>query len=166
MTPNPCPRETEVGDLLRSGYWPGACGPELHSHMDICSQCSDLVLVTRTLQRARAASMSAARLDAPGILWWRAQLRRRSAAVERMNKPIVSAHGFALLINLLVAAALALSLARHGFRGLSWRPVFHLQTLWAFASTRHDWNLILVISCLGATALLAGVALYLASDRP
>ena len=163
---HPCSRESQLTAVLRSGHWPDACDPELRSHVKECSRCRDLVLVSQAFQSARSESANVARLEPPGILWWRAQLRRRNAAVERIHKPLSSAHGFALLINLVVVVVLLASQSKHAFRWLlSNRPAFHLEALWAFAAAKHDWNLALVISCLAAMVLLSGIAVYLVSDR-
>jgi len=100
MTLRPCSREKEVAELLERGGWPQACAPDLRAHVSGCRSCGDLVLVTETFQRARAGAAGAARLASPEAIWWRAQLRRRNAAVERVGKPILGAQIFALAINL------------------------------------------------------------------
>ena len=73
-----CVREKEVSELLRQGHWPHACTAELHAHVDGCRACRDLVLVAASFQKARAQAAGAAPLQSPGLLWWRAQLRRRA----------------------------------------------------------------------------------------
>ena len=115
-----CPREAEVKALVERGQWPQACASELRTHVDSCRSCGELVLVTAAFQRARNHAVGAARLGSPGLLWWRAQLRRRNAAVERISRPILSAQIFALAVNLVVAAAVAVWQARHGVAWLTW----------------------------------------------
>ncbi len=99
-----CEFEKEISLALREGRWPAAAGPALCQHVAGCSSCSDLVLVTEALQNSRAVAARAAELPPPGILYWRAQLRRRSGAVERMSRPIVFAEVVTLLATLLALA--------------------------------------------------------------
>jgi F0F1-type ATP synthase assembly protein I len=96
-----CGFEKEVSIALREGRWPVAVDAALRQHAATCSSCCDVVLVTETLQRARAAGSQAAMLPSPGIIFWRAQLRRRSGAAERMTRPIVFAEVAAFIATLL-----------------------------------------------------------------
>lgn len=166
-----CSRELEVAELLHSGRWPAACSTELDLHVSSCRRCSDLVLVKQALHSLRVEAVSEARLDSPGVLLWRAQLRRRNAAFASVGRPIASAQIFALLTFILVAAGLVASQAKHGIQWMSWfdeapqMRAFHLQTLWSFSFMRADWNLMILIPTLGALAILSGVVLYLASEK-
>jgi hypothetical protein len=169
-----CPREQEIAESLRNGHWPEACNPELRTHVHDCPRCGDFVLVSQAFKRSRRGSENAATLVPSGVLWWRAQLRRRNAAIERIGKPITVAQIFALSMNLLVAVGFLTSQARHGVQWTSWfselpkSRSFHLETLWpvwSFAAMKPDWSLTLLIPCVGALAILSGVALYLASER-
>jgi hypothetical protein len=166
-----CAREPEVAELLHSGRWPAACSAELDLHVSSCRRCSDLVLVKQAIQSLRVETTSVARLDSPGLLLWRAQLRRRNAAFTSVGRPIASAQIFALLTFILVAAGLVVSQARHGIQWISWfseapqMRAFHLETLWSFSFMRADWNLMILIPTLGALAVLSGVVLYLASEK-
>jgi len=89
MTAFRCAREKEVADLLHRGHWPQACPAELRAHVDKCSCCAELILVTQTFQQARAEAVVMPRLDAPGVVWWRAQLRRhvRDAQAQGEDRP-------------------------------------------------------------------------------
>jgi len=174
MTFRSCPRESEIKALLERGQWPHASTTELRSHAADCRACGDLVLITLAFRGARATSVKAANLNAPGVLWWRAQLRRRNAAVERMSRPILGAQIFALAITLLTAVGLAISQAKHGLRWLYWfgdtqqSSGFHLDSLWSTATVTSmipDWNLALLIPALAMLALLGGVVLYLATEK-
>jgi len=102
-----CAQHESVSTALQAGHWPEACDPALRAHVEGCASCSDLLLVTQTLQRARTEATQAARLPSPGILWWRAQLRRRNAAIESVTRPIAVAEKIAVLIMLIVVVALA-----------------------------------------------------------
>jgi hypothetical protein len=91
MTFRPCSYERELTQALKDGHWPQGCGAELRAHVDVCGNCSDLVLVTQTFQRARCESERVAACGSPSLLWWRAQLRHRNAAAERVSRPITIA---------------------------------------------------------------------------
>ena len=105
-----CAFEKEVSLALREGRWPAACDTALRDHVAGCSACSDLVLVTETLQHSRAFTAQAAVLPPAGVVYWRAQLRRRNGAVERMSRPIVFAE----------VAALAATLFAFAFAAYRW----------------------------------------------
>jgi hypothetical protein len=171
MTFSPCSREKEVAELIARGQWPQASTPELHAHASACRACGELVLVTSTFQRARTEAASAAKLGSPGALWWRAQLRRRYAAVERIGRPILGAQIFALALYLFAAVAIIVSQARHGLHWLSWLAQLpqpsslHLEALWPAGLFNPGWGLLVLIPALATLALLGGAAVYLASEK-
>jgi len=171
MTLRRCSFEKEVTGLLARGHWPQACTPELRAHVATCRSCADLVLVTQAFQTARTVTAGTPNLPSPGALWWRAQLRRRNAAVERVGKPILGAQIFAISLSLLAVIGLIASQATHGFRWLSWlaqlqqSPSLHLEALWPGTLSNPGWSLMVLIPVLAALALLSGVVVYLASDR-
>jgi len=173
MTLNPCSREKEVLDLLARGHWPQACTPELRAHLDACRCCADLLLVTHAFQLSRAGAAAQANLPPPGVIWWRAQLRRRNAAVERVARPILGAHIFALSITLFVAVALVVSQARRGLHWLSWFSQLsqsqfgslNLQALWPSSLFNSGWSLAVLIPLLATLALFSAVVVYLASEK-
>ena len=111
-----CPREKQLAELLRLNHWPHACPPELRTHVEACRSCSELVLVTQAFRQARAGASAVAPLQSAGALWWRAQLRRRNAAIERIGKPILGAQIFAVAVTLLIAAGFIATQARQGLR--------------------------------------------------
>lgn len=171
MTLRPCSREPEVAALLKSGHWPHSCEPELRQHVASCTICRDTVMLKTAFQSALANSRQQARLDSPSLLWWRAQLRRRHAALERVSKPITRAHLFAVAIYI-VAAVGFVTVQIRGAGG--WLAVLeyvrqsatsHSQSAVSFAASAQDWNLMLLIPCVAAISLLGGVVVYLASER-
>ncbi len=109
-----CPNEKEVRELIESGQWPLAAAPELRAHVSECRACGDLAFVAEAFKQARAETLAAARLASPGVLLWRAQLRRRNAAVERLTRPLLGAQIFALAVTLLAGVGFAGFEARHG----------------------------------------------------
>jgi hypothetical protein len=164
-----CCYEKEVTQVLKDGHWPQGCGPELRTHVDACGNCSDLVLVTQTFLDARSESEHSAPCGSPSLLWWRAQLRRRNAATERVSRPITIAQVFAWLVTVLVGAVFVASQYRRGLHWASWwselMPLraFHLLST---GSGQVDWNLLLLISSFGVLALLSVLVVYLASQKP
>lgn len=167
-----CPNEAEVRQLLARGQWPHSASPELRDHVRDCRSCGDLVLVSEAFRTARAASVEAPHLPPPGVLWWRAQLRRRNAAVERVNRPIVGAQIFALAITVAIVAVIAISQARQGARWFSWlaaqaQSSFDWKILWPFASgwLKPDASLMYLLPVLGMLVLLGGVVVYFASEK-
>lgn len=162
-----CAWETEVTQALRSGHWPNACGPELRIHVETCPRCSDLVLVTETIQRARRASQLAEIPTSPSLLWWRAQLRRRNHATEQISQPISFAHTFAWLACGLLAIVFVVSQYRDGLRWGEWWSQInapHGLSLWSFAGGLLQWKLYLLIPLVGVLLLLSGIVLYLARE--
>lgn len=170
MSLRPCLRQSEVKELLVRGHWPHACPAELRAHLGACRSCAELVLVTQAFQQSRAAAAAEAKLPAPGAIWWRAQLRRRNAAVERVGKPILGAYLFALAITLLAAAAVAVSQARHGLRWLDWlgqsqSAALRVESFSPSALLSSGGGLMVLIPVLATVALLGALAVYLAAER-
>jgi hypothetical protein len=172
MTLTSCPRENEVRDLLVRSQWPPAADAELRAHAALCRACGDLVLVSQAFQKARAETLAAARLPAPGILFWRAQLRRRYAAVERVTRPLLGAEIFALVVALLTALGFGISQARHGIAWLTWVEQLepsgglHWSVLLSLGQNwNQGWTWMILLPGIGALALLGGLAVYLASEK-
>lgn len=170
----PCPHEAEVSAVLRSGHWPDACEPELRQHVESCDRCASQLLVLHAFQSARAQAVRVAPVGHPGLLWWRAQLRRRNDALERVAKPIATAHIFALCVTLFAAAAVVGSLLQKGVDWSSWLPstwlpstssISQFDALSFLTSIKADWGLFLSLTGLGTVVLLSAVVLYLASGR-
>ena len=161
-----CSREAEVLTALREQRWPDACEPELRAHVEQCSYCSELVVVSRALQHARRDATRQAPLPSPGILWWRAQVQRRKGAFEKVNKPIVLAEKIAWVGTF--AAALALGLwQRHPIAemlsSLGKLPLpasLSVTTLLA-----NGWTVALLAAGVGTISVLGGVAVYLATKQ-
>lgn len=171
-----CSREAEVKALVERGQWPQACAPDLRDHVSACRSCSELALVTAAFQRARNQAVGAAKIGSPGLLWWRAQLRRRNAAVERISKPILSAQIFALAVNLVVAAAVAVWQARQGVAWLTWlQELPHSFGSQWFSSLLPSglfgsgdsllMNPPVLVSVMSAVALVGCVVVYFASEK-
>ena len=167
MTIRTCPYETELAQALKAGHWPDGCTPELRAHVRLCRNCSELVLVTQAFQQARSESGAAAPADVAGLLWWRAQLRRRNAANQRTSRPISIAQGFALFVNATVAFAFAAWQYHHGLRWASWWSELELARVLhrLDIGSRLDGSALLICG-LGMLALLSGLVVYLVSEKP
>ncbi len=167
MTFRTCSYEKELTQALKDGHWPQGCGAELRAHVDACGNCSDLVLVMQTFQRARSES-ECTHCSSPSLLWWRAQLRRRNAAAERVSRPITIAQTFAWFVVVLVGIVFAASQYRHGLHWASWwsefAPLRPLHLL-PVASGQVSWNFPLLLSSFGVLALLSILVVYLASEK-
>jgi len=168
---NSCPNETELRELLASGQWPQAASPELRAHAESCRSCADLFLVAGAFQKARAATIAAAKPVSPGILLWRARLRRRNAAVERLTRPLLNAHIFALAFILIAGLGFLVfeALRSDGWRAwLEQLPQSAAAQWEAFRSTGTidpSWGLLVVLPTVATLLLLGAVAVYLATDR-
>jgi hypothetical protein len=168
MTFRTCSFENELTQALRDGHWPEACGPELRAHVENCANCSDLVLVTQAFQSARSESEHAALSGSPGLLWWRAQLRRRNAATERVSRPVTIAEIFALVVYVFVGVVLVASQYRHGLKWSSWwaeitpARAFHFL---APGSAQVNPNLLLLIFGFGVLGLVSILVAYLVSEK-
>jgi hypothetical protein len=163
-----CPREQEVAGFLSRGQWPQASSDELRAHVAGCRACRELIVVREAFGRERMKAAGEARLESPGVLWWRAQLRRRNAAIERIGRPLVGAQIFAWAVCLAAAVLYLLWQARRGFDWLAWLGelprALHLGALLPGAWTDSPWGGWLGIS-VAMLALMGGVIVYMASEK-
>jgi len=165
MSPFSCTREREVSDLLHNGYWPQACPGELRAHVASCRICSDLVLVTGSFQSARRQTAELPRLEPAGAIWWRAQLRRRNVAIEKVGRPIVGAQIFAVIMTLVVVAAMAIWQFGNWSAWFADLPgALHLTALIPSSMPENSvlWIIVPVITTI---ALLSGIVVYLTSEK-
>jgi hypothetical protein len=164
-----CGQEGELAERLANGHWPDASSPELRAHVATCRACQDLVLVKQAFRADRAAAAGAARLEAPGVLWWRAQLRRRNAAIERIGRPILGAQIFALAVSLVGAIAYLAIETRQGFDWPAWLQqiprALHFEALLPEALMKPQWEVWTVLSVVAMVALMSGVIAYVASEK-
>ena len=154
-----CSHLAEVRNALAQGHWPDACAPELRTHVAACNRCAQEILLTGHLQRDRAAITAEAQPGAASLIWWRAQARRRNAALQRAGRPLAAAHVFALLT--VVAAIVA-------FVALHWRNLVDRATAAPTSSLSNivgDWGLAPLVFALLVITTLGGVVVYLTSER-
>jgi len=179
MTFSRCPHEPELRGTIARGEWPASASvaPELHAHVAACRSCSDLALVAEAFRDARVQTMAAAHPGPAGVLWWRAQLRRRNAAVERIARPLLRAQIFAFAVALLAGAGFALFEARNGVDSLTW-PYWRDWFSQIPQSTASHWGNFLsvllpdpalswmvLVPAAASLLLLGGAAIYLASEK-
>jgi hypothetical protein len=128
-----------------------------------------LLLVTQAFQHSRTTAAAQVKLPPAGAIWWRAQLRRRNAAIERVTRPILGAQIFALLICFVVAVGFSVS---HAAQGIGWisdltqlirLPSIDMAKLWP--SSTEGSALWVLVPLAAMLALLGGVAVYLASSE-
>lgn len=164
-----CPREPELGDRLDRGQFPDACSEELCRHVAGCRTCRELVVVKQAFGRERKKAAGEARLESPGVIWWRAQLRRRNAAIERIGKPLLGAQIFALVVCLVAAAGYVVWQARRGFDWLAWfgdlPRALHLGAFVPGSWTNSPWEVWLGIPVAVMIAVMGGVLVYFASEK-
>lgn len=172
-----CPYEKEVRRLMDLGQWPDACPAELRAHVSGCRSCSDLVLVTEAFHHARANSVAAAQPVAPAVLLWRAQLRRRNAAVERIGRPLLGAQIFACAVALVAAVGFAVFEARNGVAWLTWSywhdwlvqlpqsAAAQWESLSSGSLAGSAWNWMVLVPAVATLVLVGGVAVYFATDK-
>ncbi len=164
-----CIREAELKDLLDRGHWPQVCTPELRAHVNGCRTCGDLVILTQAFRGDRAIAAGVARLEPSGVLWWRAQLRRRNAAIERIGRPILGAQIFAVALSLLAASVFLAAQARRGVGWLSWfgqiPRSLHLEVLLPDGLQKSQGEIWLFVSLAGMVALAGGVVMWFASEK-
>ena len=165
-----CTQEREVAAALREGRWPGAVDSMLRAHVKACLSCGEFVLVTQSLRKLREEASRTAVLPAPGALWWRAQVRRRQGAVERMIRPIAVAEKIAFAASVAVLLCLAVwqwsSVSDSTFRLTSAaRLGAILETLWFPLSDAGGWIPALLIAGVGTLALFGGLAVYLLAEK-
>ena len=153
-----CSFRQELKAALKAGHWPAACDPTLRTHVTACDACRDLVLLTQTFKVARGETMQAARVASPSTLWWRAQLRRRSAAIERISQPTSIATKLAFVSTLLVALSYPVLAWQQRGDWLRWLETF-------LKPVAADWGLMLLVPAIGTLTLLGALALYLAAER-
>jgi hypothetical protein len=170
MSPRTCAKQSEVLAMQAQGHWPDACAPELRLHLVECRSCAELLKIKQLFKGERANASIQAQLPAAGTIWWRAQLRRRNAAIERVGKPIFGAYVFALATTVLVAVIFAMTQARQGLRWLGWfeqlpAADLHTQSSGLLAALNPGWGLALLIPVFASLVLVGALFVYLAGER-
>jgi hypothetical protein len=159
-----CARERETGEVLERGQWPDACSQELRAHVQSCRVCGELAIVKLALRGERAAAMAQATVPSASALWWRAHLRKRNEAMQRIGRPIVGAEIFAIAMAVVVAVCGAGWALRSGVDIAWWIGSLHLDTLWPLSAS-FQGGLWIVVSLLSVLAVVGGLVVYFASEK-
>lgn len=166
---SPCKRELELDQALEAGHWPEACTQELRAHVAGCKACSRRALLSQAFRRERAIASGQPRLESPGVLWWRAQLRRRNAAIERVGRPLLAAQGFAAVIAVVGTAVFLTTQAKTSLVWFAWLAdiprALHLGALLPAGMQNGAGGALLALILLGVVAGLGGFAAYISSDK-
>jgi hypothetical protein len=149
MSRTECAREQEVLDVITSGRWPDKLGDELSVHVANCTICSDLGLVAETFSADYQSALQDVRVPSAGLVWWRAEIRSRQAAVRAVNRPISWAQYLA------AACGVAAVVLIFRFVDLSLLSAFRLDML------RDLLPLPVIYLLLGALAIVLSLAAYL-----
>jgi hypothetical protein len=161
-----CCRERDLNEVLNRGQWPQACNEELRAHVAGCHSCRDLLLVRQAFALDRTMAAGQARLEPPGVIWWRAHLRRRNAAIERIGRPLLAAQIFAWAVCLAGAVVYVLWQTRRGFDWRAWLAelprALHLGGLLRGSWGHSSWEIWLGLSMALLMALMGGLIVYLA----
>jgi hypothetical protein len=162
-----CLRRDEITAATMRGQWPDGCPEELRAHVKRCRRCAEVVLITQTLRSARGISVKGARLEPAGLIWWRAQIRKRRDVMERLNGPMWQVQTIAVGSSVCVAMAFVVWMATAGGGWRSWTS--WLAGLYPVAPlpSAMTGRLGLVTAISGALLLsvLGGIAVSLAVER-
>ena len=77
-----CEREQQVIEATRNGFWSSS----LRAHLRDCAHCTQTELIAASLQEDAAEVKRVLGLPPAGLIWRRAQNRRREAALERATR--------------------------------------------------------------------------------
>jgi hypothetical protein len=161
MSFDSCPMEKELMAVVRGGQWPAACDPGLLAHVEECKGCNQIALLSGVFLESRAEAAGSARLAAPGLLFWKAQLRRRNEALEHITRPILAVEIVGFAVTLVVLALVV------------WKWIYvpssdFLSSAQNFAPTMRfagNWGWTLVAAAALTLVLFGGVALYLVTTK-
>ena len=143
-----CPQKKEMAQAVRSGQWPLGCAAELHEHVAVCEQCNEEARLLSAFATARNSAMRAAPPKSAGLLWWKAQLRRRREAMERIERP-----GLAIPMATIIASTILLiAVLATAWKRIDWSRL-------TAACAPAGWNVWIVTA---VAALLCGFALVVA----
>jgi len=77
-----CEREQQVIEATRNGLWASS----LRAHLRDCALCAQTELIAASLQEDAAKAERMLDLPPAGIIWRRAQTRRRQGALQRATR--------------------------------------------------------------------------------
>jgi hypothetical protein len=77
-----CEREQQVIEATRNGLWASS----LRAHLRDCALCAQTELIAASLQEDAAKAERMLDLPSAGMIWRRAQTRRRQGALQRATR--------------------------------------------------------------------------------
>lgn len=157
-----CSRLNDLRQSLHNGHWPAAAPPDLRDHVATCPRCSQELLLTTQFQLARADAIHTAQPTPPSLVWWRAQARRRSAALQQAGRPLAAAYAFAFVI---VLAAIAGLIATHWDSIVTRAASAPTATASSLTSLLDTWGLAPTLLAGLLLLTLTSVAVYLTTRR-
>lgn len=122
-----CPREQDVINAIVTARWPDRCDESLSGHVAECDVCRELVEVTSVMRLDRDGLHEEMSLPSAGQVWWRAAIRARLEASQRVAQPL------SWLFGVSVACAVGLVVA---VVQLLWSP---MQVAWG-SSSLSSWT--------------------------
>ena len=114
MTAPECPREQDVINTIVTGQWPDRCEGSLAAHAAECVVCRELVEVASVIRLDRDRLHEAMSLPSAGQVWWRAAIRARLEASQRVARPLSWLFG----VSVACAAGLTIAVVQ-----LLWSPL-------------------------------------------
>ena len=162
-----CSRESELSEALRTGAWPLTCDASLRAHVEQCEICHATALLAQLLKQDRSAAMTAMPLGSPGLLWWRAQILQRHAAIRQAAQPVRLAIAVALCssIGVLIITLLGLrSQIADWITSIASVPVSALLDS-AWSQTTAALGFGLVVFAIAVLATIGGLVVYEAVQR-
>ena len=94
---------------IRAGHWPQAADKVLVAHVQICDSCREIALVVGALQGERRSVQLPAQLNDPGMLFWKAQLRRRNEAYTKIARPVIWVEMASMIVTFVTLAIAAVA---------------------------------------------------------
>ncbi len=163
-----CMRTADVLAAMTAGQEPELSNDELRQHADACESCREMVTVVSALRSERERVRRTTTVPSAGLVWWRAQLRRRQQAALRATAPVTAVHAAAIVAAVVLAVVLATSVAPFvGMPSLSGFMPSMASLAEASQALSTQFPLLRYGVMLGVTAwlILGPVALYFALRR-
>lgn len=108
-----CKRESDVVQAVRAGLF----SSELHEHVLRCTICTETRAVTTVMLQAASLRGAEDELPAAGLVWRRAETRKKELALRRATRPLIFMRALGVVYVVLSAAWLLHSFWRPGFMG-------------------------------------------------
>jgi hypothetical protein len=155
-----CDRERVLLAAIGTGRWAAGCDEELHAHVAVCAECSEVAEAAAALFEERRGALADGEIPHSGLVWWRIQMRARRDAQRAAARTLSLAHAAALCGAFGVALAL-LGAEIFSDWGGSLPALASAMRAGALGLSSLLWGAPLLLA-LGAWVALAPVAVWLA----